>query len=198
MARFSLLISCLLLGASPALAQCPTAADLRSGVSFTLADGSTEVFRRIGPDKIEAIFADRLGGTTRNVLAKGIYLVDVGDLVGGKLDPVTRSVTTFPVSDANLPDPTPGTRWNVEVIAKEAVGTIRSKEEYVFGSKSTFAIGSCTYSAVPITLTYLDLPRGNFDEYIWLDELGLSVVVKESYGVGDVDNYRYTRVEAVK
>lgn len=184
--------------AGPVAAACPTVADLDRGVSFTLSDGTKEVFRRLDRHKIESIWTDLDGSTTRNVLAKGIYLVDVGDVVNGKLQSDGRSITKFPVSDAKLPGATPGTKWTVNVVAKEDTGTINSKEEYVFGSERSYTIGGCDYSAVPIKLTYLDLPRGNFDEYIWINELGVSVVIKESFGVGDVDTYRYTSVEAVK
>lgn len=186
------------LAASHALAACPTSADLKAGVAFTLSDGSREVFRRLDNSKIEAIWADGSGVAVRNVLAKGLYLIDVGDLVNGKVQSDGRSVTTFPVSAARLPDVTPGTKWTVEVVAKEDGATITSNEEYTFGKGKRFEIGGCAYTGVPVRLTYLDLPRGNFDEYMWLEELGMSLVLKESYGVGDVDSYRYNGVEAVK
>ena len=184
---------------SPAMASCPTGADLATGIRFETADGEWEIYRQVKPDVVEALYHFNATEAMRNVLVKGIYLTEVVDLENGSPVPTTRSVYTYPVLPEDMPMPTPNGKWKTGATVLSTEGMSFEGQTYSFGDFAPHRIGDCTYQMMPIEVSYTvhEEETDSIDYVHWLPELGLAYLAGGKTG-DEIDTYVFTDISAVK
>ncbi|MBV7396056.1 hypothetical protein [Mameliella sediminis] len=176
---------------------CPTGADVAKGIRFTVEETDKEEYRRIGPAMIEAIYSTADGAATRNLLAQGVYLVELVDLIDGTPDQTTRITYAFPgrAEDLKLPEP------NGEVAYDVAINNFgdfdKERQIYDFGPMAKINFGSCEYDMIPIEIRYDPDDANTVDILYYLPEFGFSFYAGSDYDGGS-DRYRYSNIEVIE
>jgi len=193
----SALLPALLPGAVLAQTVCPTADDLDSGIRFTLATGETEIFRRHESGLIEGLFDVGSGEVLRNLLGKGVYLLEASVLKDGVIDPASRLTYSYPLPPDSLPLPQPGGGWSVSVTLLEGTALSTEAQDYRFGAATVQGFGACSYAMIPITVRYPGVEGGQRDVVHYLPDLGISYLA-EYHDSETNDIYVYTQIEAMR
>jgi len=193
MHRHLIIASCLL--PLPALA-CPTAADLDTGIRIYDRNGGSEVFRRLNSDVVEAIYTDEDGFASRTQLGQGLYLLEYTDLENGAVLKDSRETYVFAMSPRKMPQPQANTEWRADVVLRSADGLQPETQTYRIGPIKALKIGTCSYDAMEVTLTYAPGPDNEQEKFQFIPALGFSYITEFRDDAG-VDKYRYTRIEAV-
>lgn len=195
-----LLIAATLLPVS-ALAECPTAESIyEGGIRLTDTEGFVEEFRAIDPYVVESILVGDMPGTgVRQLLLRGAYLLQTGDLVsqGGKtrVDPATETLYAFPVPNDAAPLPVSGENWNVMATYTYQGTTEGERQNYVFEAQTKIAIGDCQYKAIPILIKFPDYTDGYYERLTYIPALGISTFDGTGDSEGPLDNYAYALIE---
>ncbi|MEC7763056.1 MAG: hypothetical protein VX874_14230 [Pseudomonadota bacterium] len=179
--------------AAPALAECPRPDDMAgNGVRFTSSTGDVETFARYADGTIESTVESETGPTVRAVLAKGVYLTRIFDLVDGTAQ--NETVYTYPTPLANLPEPFPQGALTMIVEGNDGQGKFKSEESYTFGPASILTIGSCTFAMIPVELSY----GQERDIFHYLPEYGLSYLAESIAQDGTRTDYRFETVMGLR
>jgi hypothetical protein len=175
-------------------AACPTAADLETGVVFTVNDIDTETFTRISPTVIESSYAggDTGGEVTKSLFVKGYYWVQsISFDTDGKLLPDSRTIYAFPGSAADLPDPEPLAEHRFDVVRNDEFGIVSEVQMHIFGDFETREYGSCPFIVLPSTIEYFEDGQSTGKDFMeFLPELGVALWVGSEYD-GTKDEYVY-------
>ncbi|MDA7425944.1 hypothetical protein [Thalassococcus lentus] len=181
----------LLAAPSAAIAACPTANDLSTGIRFEVSGGDAEVFTTFGESSLQSIYFIGDDPVTRVLLARGLYLLEVVDIdESGALDLATRSTYAYAMPPGELPLPKAGSTYSAEYVLTENGQPSSETELYSFGQETGVSFGACEYAAIPIDVRY---GNGDIDELMWLPELGLSYLTRSIYDGGD-DRYYYLSI----
>lgn len=184
-----------LTSAAPALAVCPRATDLDHGIGFDIAGGEQEEFRRTGDHMIESRYYFDAESGARNLLAQGVYLVEVVDLEHDRPVPATRATYSYPLQPDQMPVPVPGARWDTGVVILSSEGISSETQVYTFGEMTRISFGDCTYDMMPIQIGYRAGSESSeqVDLIHWLPELGISYLAGSVID-GQEDTYDYIAV----
>ena len=181
--------------AAPAFADCPTRADMATGVMLRDAGGETETFRT-GPNGfVRGEYEDGQGGGARYLLLGGVYVVEVFDTDRG--DPIagTRSTFAYPVKPSEVGPPTPGERWDVETLINDQGDIHKGNESHIYGPNTEVTIGECTYDMIPIISIYHSLD-GYEERLNYLPEFGFAYLI-EMKDPGEAPfTYNFVSIEA--
>lgn len=193
------ILACLL-APVPALADCPTRLDLRTGIRMTSDLGETEtvVLNEDGTQMVR--FLDKDGNGVQMRLARGIYLLHSADIENGRTALLPSLIVTYPVDIADLPDPVPGQGYSATVkLGGAGFDGATERQEFTFGDPRPHRIGDCEYTMIPITATYVGPDDSFQDVYFYLTELGLSYL-GESGPIGEAPEIltNHIRIEAVE
>lgn len=191
------LIATLALIPAAALAECPVADDLVTGIRLVDED-ATETFARDSDLSVSALYEDGSNPPNQSLLVHGIYVVENMDLdENGTPVPGTRVVYGYPLTAPDIPLPTPGGSWSTTV-TRLGDGTLATEQEfYTFGQMTRITIGACSYDALPITARFPDEGENRYDVLNYLPALGFAYLAEYHDAQFD-DIYSYTRIEAVK
>lgn len=186
----------LVFSATPVFAACPTIDDMKSGVRFDLASGEYETLRLVNDTLVESIFHFDGGGALRNLLAHGLYLVEVVDLENDTPVPSTRSVYTYPVEPNFMPMPSVGGSWSTGAALLTSNGIEYETQIYKYGDWAETSFGACTYKSMPITIDYVFEGEfsGDRDIINWLPELGFGYLAGSIEGEDRTD-YTYISIQ---
>ena len=191
-------VLCLLplgLAALPALA-CPTAEDLATGIRLTQADGSVETFRRVSPAVVEQRTRYTDGYEALNLFGQGLHLMQLADLEeDGTISNILRFA--YGVEAAEMPVPTAGGSWQVEVGVIEGFSTSREVQSQSYGAATEVTIGDCTYDAIPVTIDYLGDETDYSEEITYLPSLGFGYLTRWEEPGTAPDTYVHVKIEAV-
>lgn len=175
---------------------CPTKADLDSGIRLISADDEIETFTRLSEHVVASEYRYEEGQGTRNLLAQGIYLIQVQDVEDQQLVAGTRATYTYLKIPGQLPIPTPGVNWDTRVVILDEDGLGSERQSISFGDAGDYQIGECTYPSVPMTIDYPD--DAYSEQLIYLSDLGLSILIGALDEGEEPDVYTYTTIEAVQ
>lgn len=181
--------------ASPglALADCPEAADLASGIAFIGAHDEREVFTAQGGDMVSSTYRTADGYASEALMAHGVFLIELLDLVGTEGE--SRTSYEFPMEINEIALPEAGGEWDVMVSVTDGENNVFEKQFYTYGARETHSYGDCAYEVIPFTAEY-STAADVVETYHYLPELGLSYL----YGVLDPTGeatYPYLEVEAL-
>ena len=187
-----------LTAASPALGECPVAADLASGVQVTETDGSVNLFTALGDGVVQNDGYSPGGYSFRNVLAQGTHLVELGDTQGEDYVPNSRRTVTYPMAQAEMPIPQTSTSLEFETTITTAGGEYPEQQIQKWGEASTLTIGECTYDMIPGKVTYTNTNYVVFEGLHYLPDLELSLL--HSYQIqGEIaSTYTASRIQVVE
>ena len=192
-------VALLALIASPAWADCPVSADLAGGIRMEQSDGVVEVYRQFKPDIVEVISDFQDGYISRTLLGRGVYVLELSDIVSGNIDPDSRSTFAFPVATAELPLPAAGATWDVQTAARDSYDIWSETISITWGDLTKVNYGACSYDMIPGTFAYRSDTYDHNEVIHYLPELGLGVLY--SYVDDDMDApdfFRVTRISSVK
>ncbi|WP_323766613.1 hypothetical protein [Antarctobacter sp.] len=183
--------------APPALADCPVAADLDAGIRFTVDGVDTEEYRRSGPGVVESLYISADGAISRSLLAQGIYLIELVDMVDGSPDQDTRTTYAFPGRAEDLALPASGQQV-VYDLAVNTLGDLRKERQtYDFGQAGILNFGACEYEMIPIEIRYDPDESGSVDLLYYLPGLGFSYYAGSDHADGS-DRYMYSNIEVIE
>lgn len=194
--RFPLVALSLAL-ASPALADCPVAADLAKGIRFTVDGTDTEEYRQSGPGVVESLYITADGTTSRSLLAQGVYLIELVDLVDGTPDQDTRTTYAFPGRAEDLAVPAPGQQVAYDLVMNSLGDLQPERQTYDFGQAAVINFGACEYRMIPVEIRYDPDDSGTVDLLYYLPELGFSYYAGSENADGS-DRYMYSNIEVIE
>jgi len=183
--------------ATPAFAQCPTAADMDKGVRLTDLDGYSETYRKEGAHFIRSEWTDGTSEGSRFLLLKGLYMVEYFDTTDGDVISGSRSTHAYPLKPKDAPLPVADGRWDTEVVTLDSSGMSNSRESYIYGPSTQVTIGGCTYEMLPVIGIYHD-DDGYEETLNYLPELGFSYLVESRTKGADAERYTYVRIETLE
>lgn len=181
----------LLPGASSA--QCPTGADLAGGIAFTGDYGEREVFTDLGDGMVTAAYDTGDGYASTALLARGVYLVELLDLIG--TDAESRTSYDYPLTIDEMHMPEAGGSWDVTVSVSDGQNNVFERQTYTFGAVEEHSYGDCAYEVIPFTAEYSTAPEV-VETYHYLPALGLSYLYSYVDPTGEA-TYPYTTVRAL-
>ncbi|SMX38255.1 hypothetical protein [Maliponia aquimaris] len=194
--RILAVATCLAMPAPVAFA-CPTLADLDKGIRFTVDGVDTEVYRRVGPAMIEATYTTADGAVSRTMLAQGIYLVELVDMVDGKPDLATRTTYAFPGRAEDLALPSPGGQVVYDIVISNGNDLNPERQTYDFGPGGLINFGACEYEMVEIQIRYDPGDEALVDILYYLPALQFSYYAGSDSSDGP-NRYSYTNMEVVE
>jgi hypothetical protein len=192
------LLTLTLLAAAPALADCPTGADLATGIRVLEADNTTHIYSDNGKGIVQVDITYDGGGVSRNLLAQGNHVLQLSNIENGRVIPDTIANTAYPTSAENLPIPTANDVWTVQTTVN-AYGDIYAETQMqTWGDTFTLTIGTCSFEAIKGALKYVS-DANTIDEGVYfIPALGISLL----YSYGDLEMapevYSFTQIEAVR
>lgn len=181
--------------ATPLLADCPTRADMTTGVMLREANGESETFT-LGPNGfVRGIYEDGAGNGAHYLLLGGIYVVEVFDTENGAPIAGTRSTFAYPVTPSEVGPPTPGGRWDVTTLINEQGSIHQGDESHIYGPNTEIMIGKCGYDMIPIISIYHSL-NGYEERLNYLPEFGFAYLYEMKDPGEPPLTYDYVAIEA--
>lgn len=185
-----------------AFADCPVAADLETGIEIRYADDSSEIYRLLREDVV--LVAEGVADPTwRNLLARGVFLLQLASLEEGRVDLAYTTNITYPVPLAELPLPTPGGTATYETLTNDAnFATISTETQtHSYGEETTLAIGGCSYGMILMEVTYSgagEWATTYIEEIGYLPDLGIGVLLSfREDGEDEPDTFEPVLIRAV-
>lgn len=193
-----LLILSACLGAVPAVAHaaCPTGDSFRDTPIVFTVDGEDEIHRR-APNGVVTIDSapDENGVAVRSIVAHGVHVLQLADVVDGVVDQQSVWRFAFPVAIADLPAPAPGKGWEVTTTALIDGSSTTEQISHTWGKADVFTVGSCSYTAIPVTASYTGEDYDHTEDMIYFPDLGTAILL--SYRDADgADTYTYTDIRS--
>lgn len=179
--------------AGPVSAQCPTGEDLAGGIVFTGTHGDREVFTDLGDGMVGASYRTQDGYSAEALLAHGVFLIELLDLVG--TDAETRTSYEFPMEIKDIRLPVPGEEWDVTVSVTDGKNNVFERQIYTYGATEEHRYGDCAYDVIPFSVEYSTVPDV-VETYHYLPGLGLSYLYAYVDPTGEA-TYPYTEVRAL-
>lgn len=184
--------------APAAMANCPVGADLADGIYVTYDDESiTRYTGTIGGEVVEHTdITDGSGDVYIVPTLSGLYGTGYVDGPGGTLDESTRETLVYSEDMSKFLPVAAGQQFNVKLKRLFADGSDPSEERYsvVVGQELPINIGGCSFTALPVTHTFVDADGvyGLFQHY--LPELGIGVYVSYSEMGAEPDVYEVLEI----
>lgn len=196
--KILVLLTCLT--ATPMLADCPTGADLATGIRVTETDGTTHVYTGLnnGIAQVDITYTD--GAQSRNLLAQGTHVLRLAEVENGAIVVSSISATTYPLPATDLPIPTAGSVWTVDTTVLSLDETYAETQSQRWGDTFELTIGSCIYDAIGGALVY-STELSSFTEGVYFIEdlgIGLLYVYDHMEADGPAEVFSYINIEAVK
>jgi len=187
-----------LCAASPALADCPVAADLAGGVRVTETTGTINLFTAQPNGRVQNDGTAVNGYLYRNLLVQGTHLAELGDTDGRDYLPDTRRTVTYPRPDAQMPVPTPNTTATYETTITTSGGSYPETQDQSWGAMTTLTIGDCSYDMIPGKITYTNTDYVVFEGLHYLPALELALLHSYQIEGSAPDIYDAATIEAVQ
>lgn len=176
-----------------ASAQCPAGADLAAGIVFTGEHGEREVFTDLGDGMVTASYETGDGYSAKALLAHGVFLIELLDLVGTEGE--SRTSYEYPMEINEMEVPKPGGSWDVTVSVTDGQNNVFERQVYTYGAIETHGYGDCVYEVIPFTAEYSTAPDV-VETYHYLPALGLSYLYGYVDPMGE-SIYPYTEIRAL-
>lgn len=183
--RLALCLACLVPAAAGA--DCPTAADMASGVEVRFANGDVTAMRDVGAGMVEVVEHYSWHPEGRHYFAwLGLYVTDEGPLrPEGEAPPELRVRTVYPVPVTEMPVPAADTPGWEGTLRRDIGGELSETVDYrlLFGPMAPLTIGGCIYDAVPVGESLRPGLPDQKDQYShYLPALGAGYIVGWTIG----------------
>lgn len=175
-------------------ADCPTGEDLASGIAFIGEHGEREVFTDLGDGMVTSSYRTADGYSAEALLAQGVYLIELLDLVGTEGE--SRTSYEFPMDVNDLQMPAPGETWDITVSVTDGSNNVFERQIYTYGAAEEHRYGGCSYEVIPFTTEYSTAPEV-VETYHYLPALGLSYLYAYVDPTGE-STYPYAEIEALR
>ncbi|CUH75331.1 hypothetical protein [Tropicibacter naphthalenivorans] len=177
-----------------ALAQCPTAADLETGIRFQVDENDIEIFTNLTEDVVQSDFwagGEPMEGSVSQYSRTG-YLLQFVSREGGEIKPEWRTTYAFPYAPGDLPVLQPGDSFQWDVMMRNQDGLMKENHLFEVQAPVQRTYGNCTYEVIPYSVTYVDgSDKPNKDTMDYLPGLGVTLWVETTWdGTTDVMEYK--------
>lgn len=176
---------------TPALADCPTRADLATGITVTEDDGTAHVFRDLGNGLVEQTGTYSDGYTFRNLLGQGVHVVQLADVEDGRIVPDSILNTAYPARATDLPIPYAGLQWGIDTTVRGFGEIYAERQEQVWGAQITMTIGDCALIALPGKISYASQEGVILETVYYLPQQGMSLLMSYRDPDGTIDEFTY-------
>jgi len=197
---FSRLICAAALGllSTPALAVCPTGADLSTGIVFVDTEGNIETFTAAANDTVQQDGLTPDGFNYRTILGKGVHVIQLSDTENGVPLPDSIINTSYPMNVTDLPIPTANSQWSVKTIVNAYGDIYEELQAQRWGAEITYTVGTCTFRGIPGKIRY-DSDGSRIDEEVmFLPDLGMSLLLSYANDGGPKDTYTFAEARTVQ
>lgn len=188
-----LLLCCL---ATPALAECPTADDLATGIRATMSDGTFEDVTTHSAGVLEMIGNYEDGYVSRFLLGQGTYVLESSEMEDGKIVADSRVTYSYSVNATEMPVPSPNARWKGKTAGRDFDGFFQEEQVHSWGELTRATYGDCSYDLI---IGYIDYVGDGYEfreEIHYLPELGLGLLAAYTEENDDYDEvYTYVSLE---
>ena len=189
-----LLAAALTLFAVPALAECPTGADLRTGITFVDDYGNVETFRAGANGTVRMDGMEPDGYTYGSILGKGVHIVQLFDTENGAIIRDSMINTSYPVPVSSLPVPGANQSWTVETVINSYGDIYAEEQSQRWGAEMTFTVGTCSFRGIPGKIRYVSEGFRIDEEIMFLPDLGMSLLLSYDDTEGPKDSFSYVSV----
>lgn len=163
------------LGAGPALAQCPTGADLTgAGITLLHDDGSSDYLLAGEPGTVRAMVRFSDGYGANNLYGQGVHLLQLMDAWDGRPDLQTLRIYDYGMAPTELPVPAPGLTWSIDYEVRTSDGVGKERQDQSWGMAEERTFGDCTYQVIPGEIEYTYPDGSHREEMLYFPDLGVS------------------------
>ena len=182
--------------AGPALADCPTADDLATGIRVTETTGDYSTYRDAGDGVVEVTISFEGEDTALNQLARGVYVLRLASTEDDVLILSSVIASDYGMAPADLPLPAPNTENSFEVRSTSFDWSGTETQTHRWGADKTVTIGDCTWRAIPGTLDYETELETWSETVLFLPDLGLGLLTSIT-DANETQTFTFTSIEAV-
>lgn len=182
--------------ASPALADCPTGADLANGITFVTDRDETDTFTELGRGVVQIENHLDDGIVFRTLLAQGVHVLQLSDVENGRVVPDSILNTAYPLPAVELPVPEPLSQWSVDTTINAYGDIYRETQTQVWGQTMTYVVGECAFTGIPGKIKYESDGLTIDEEVMFLPDLGLSLLLSYDDNEFPQETYSYVSVRA--
>ena len=180
--------------ATPVLADCPVASDLKTGIELRDDDGYVSVYRQSGPFVVMQEGAAPDGYRFQNLLGQGTHVLQLADVENGSLVRDSIINVSYGMQPAEMPVPEEGLNWQVGTMVNAYGETYRENQSQRWGTAQTLRIAECEYRVIPGRLTYKSDGDTIREEVLYVTELGIGLLTSYSDGTGYEDSFAFVSI----
>jgi len=186
----------LLLASSSAQA-CPTQSDLTDGIRVLEPGSGVQVFKAIDAVTVSHISSYPNGDAYDNELIHGTFVKRTETLRDGEPDPNSRLITDYRQPDNALPAPDARTNWRQDTTVTSVDDVYTERQSVVWGDVTAYDLGDCSFEAIPGTIRYQSKYGKTTENVMYLQDVGISLLIGFQQDSGIKSNYSYAGIEAV-
>lgn len=181
--------------ATPALADCPTGADLATGIRVIDDAGANSVFRAVSPGVVQQDGAYDDGYAFRTMLAHGTHILQLSDMENGAVLPDSVVNTAYPTAANTLPVPTPNSEWNVLTTIRGYGDIYAEQQTQDWGRTFTLTVGACSFDAIPGKIRYTSEGFRVDEGLYYLPELGIALLHSYDDAESEPETYEILSIQ---
>jgi|GEM_PF-3365581 len=176
-----------------AQANCPTRSMLEGdGIKFQ-SGLSDEEIHRLAPNGTIIQDIDFGGDKSQNILAYGVHVLQLADIVDGKIDQGAVWRYVFDVDIAALPEPTPNGTWSAQSTQFFVNEPTPEVVKHRWGPLVQYSIGDCTLDAIHVSVSYDGREFDYTEEAMYFPNLGTAILTAY-IGEDGREDYTYTSI----
>lgn len=177
-----------------AVADCPVAGDLETGIELRDSDGYVYVYTRISPAVVQQDGLAPDGYAFRNLLGQGSHVLQLADLENGAI--VSDSIInySYPMRPEEMPVPEPNLRWQVGAVVNAFGDVYQEFQNQSWSPLGTFQIAECSYEVTRGTVSYKSDGDVIREEISFLPELGIGLLTAYSDASGYDERFTFTAI----
>lgn len=196
--RNTTLAAVLSMCAVPALAECPTGADMDTGVRIYESNGTQSIMRDLGDGVVtlDGVLSDGRG--FRTLLGRGAHVLVISDTENDVNIPGSVLTNTYEMAPADMPLPDPFAKITFQTEVDAYGNEFSETQTQAWGGVFDFAIGDCTYQALPGKIVYTNGTRTINESVTYIIDLGFVFLNSFQMEPNPPAQYTAVRIEAVQ
>lgn len=184
--------------AGPAMAECPTGADMTTGVRVYESNGTQSIMRDQGDGivTLDGVLSDGRG--FRTLLGRGAHVLVISDTENGVNIPGSVLTNTYAMAPADMPLPEPFAQFTFQTDVDAYGDAFTETQTQAWGGVFDYTIGDCTYDALPGKIVYSNRSRTINETVTYIIDLGFVYLNSFQMEPNPPARYAATRIEAVQ
>lgn len=185
------------LWAPMALAECPVAADLETGIRITTAEGDYEELKSFTPGTVVSHYYAKGALDSRVLLARGLYMIEFIPALEGALETGERDTYSYDYSPDKVPLPVVGKSLELPLVINESGTISEGLDVFEADPEIDVTYGDCSYRVLPIRQYFNVNDRETYDILHYLPDLGISYLARSFFPSGQ-EVHEYVTIEKME